>query len=117
MALKNYSPEFRRQAVDLYKSTLRGISADLGVSRHTLYDWVVHADDTPTTASGVAAAGVCVLPVPAEDLKGTSTPNAPPPGRDRVHRAGQRVRDARRLRVGGLTGAARHDPRPPGTAS
>jgi transposase len=40
MALKSYSPEFRRQAVDLYKSTpgatLRGISADLGVSRHTL---------------------------------------------------------------------------------
>ena len=44
MARKSYSPEFRRQAVDLYKSTpgatLRGISADLGVSRHTLNDWV-----------------------------------------------------------------------------
>ena len=66
MARKTYSPEFRRQAVDLYKSTpgatLRGISADLGVSRHTLYNWV-HAEDTPTTAtatttaSGGAAAG------------------------------------------------------------
>jgi transposase len=60
MALKSYSPEFRRQAVDLYKSTpgatLRGISADLGVSRHTLYDWV-HADDTPTTATTTVSGG------------------------------------------------------------
>jgi transposase len=66
MARKSYSPEFRRQAVDLYKSTpgatLRGISADLGVSRHTLNDWV-HADDLPAIApaavpvSGGAGAG------------------------------------------------------------
>jgi transposase len=58
-----YSPEFRRQAVDLYKSTsgatLRGISADLGVARHTLYDWV-HADDTPTTATTTASGGAAV---------------------------------------------------------
>lgn len=44
MARKNYSDEFRRQAVDLYESTpdatLRGIAADLGVSRGTLADWV-----------------------------------------------------------------------------
>ena len=37
MARKNYSEEFRRQAVDLYQSTpgatLRGIAADLGISR------------------------------------------------------------------------------------
>ena len=40
MARKSYSDEFRRQAVDLYESTpdatLRGIAADLGVSRGTL---------------------------------------------------------------------------------
>jgi len=38
--LKNYTEEFR-QAVDLYRSTpratLRGIAADLGISRHTLH--------------------------------------------------------------------------------
>lgn len=37
MARKNYSDEFRRQAVDLYESTpgatLRGIAEDLGISR------------------------------------------------------------------------------------
>ena len=42
MARKNYTEEFRRQAVDLYRSTpgatLRGIAADLGISRHTLQD-------------------------------------------------------------------------------
>ena len=40
MARKNYSEEFRRQAVDLYESTpgatLRGIAADLGIERDTL---------------------------------------------------------------------------------
>jgi len=44
MARKNYTDEFRRQAVDLYESTpgatLRGIADDLGISRGTLSDWV-----------------------------------------------------------------------------
>ncbi len=44
MARKNYSEEFRRQAVDLYESTpgatLKGIAADLGVVRGTLKHWV-----------------------------------------------------------------------------
>jgi transposase len=44
MARKNYSEEFRRQAVDLYESTpgatLKGIAADLGVVRGTLRHWV-----------------------------------------------------------------------------
>src|SRR3954469_22935048 len=48
MARKNYTQEFRRQAVDLYRSTpgatLRGIAADLGISRQTLQVWV-HALD------------------------------------------------------------------------
>ncbi len=53
MARKNYTDEFRRQAVELYRSTpgatLRGIAADLGISRHTLNDWVRALD--PATAS------------------------------------------------------------------
>ena len=44
MARKNYSEEFRRQAVDLYECTpgvtLKGIAADLGVVRGTLKHWV-----------------------------------------------------------------------------
>src|SRR5215212_1997520 len=44
MARKNYSEEFRRQAVDLYESTpgatVRGIAADLGVERGTLRHWL-----------------------------------------------------------------------------
>jgi len=44
MARKNYSEQFRRQAVDLYESTpgatLKGIAADLGVVRGTLSNWV-----------------------------------------------------------------------------
>jgi transposase len=44
MARKNYSDEFRRQAVDLYESTpgatVRGIADDLGVERGTLRHWL-----------------------------------------------------------------------------
>ena len=54
MARKNYTEEFRRQAVDLYRSTpgatLRGIAADLGISRHTLQVWV-HALDLLSPSS------------------------------------------------------------------
>ena len=53
MARKSYSDEFRRQAVDLYESTpdatLRGIAADLGVSRGTLADWVKRFGTGSTT--------------------------------------------------------------------
>ena len=55
MALKNYTQEFRRQAVDLYRSTpgatLRGIAADLGISRGTLQVWVHALDPDPTNPS------------------------------------------------------------------
>ena len=65
MARKNYTDEFRRQAVDLYRSTpgatLRGIAADLGISRHTLNDWVraqtSTAGTTGATAGGASHAG------------------------------------------------------------
>ncbi|GAA1651649.1 hypothetical protein GCM10009790_35900 [Georgenia ruanii] len=62
MARKNYSDEFRRQAVDLYESTpgatVRGIADDLGVERGTLRHWLglygtgkkTAADGTPTSS-------------------------------------------------------------------
>lgn len=44
MAMKSYSDEFRRQAVDLYETTpgatVRGITHDLGVCRGTLREWL-----------------------------------------------------------------------------
>ncbi len=44
MARKNYSDEFRRQAVELYESTpgatVRGIAEDLGIERSTLRTWL-----------------------------------------------------------------------------
>jgi len=55
MARKNYSDEFRRQAVDLYESTpgatLRGIAEDLGITRGTLADWVRALGTGSTTAA------------------------------------------------------------------
>ena len=54
MARKNYTDEFRRQAVDLYESTpgatLKGIADDLGISRGTLSDWVKTLGTGSTTA-------------------------------------------------------------------
>ena len=61
MARKNYTDEFRRQAVDLYRSTpgatLRGIAADLGISRHTLNEWVRAQTATAGTAGADATSG------------------------------------------------------------
>ena len=57
MARKNYSEEFRRQAVDLYESTpgatVRGIAEDLGIVRGTLRHWVeVYGTGKKTAADG-----------------------------------------------------------------
>src|SRR5262245_47216588 len=44
MARKNYSDEFRRQAVELYESTpgatVKAIATDLGIERTTLALWI-----------------------------------------------------------------------------
>lgn len=63
MARKNYTDEFRRRAVDLYESTpgatLKGIAADLGVSRGALKEWVDKlGSGTTTTGNPVAPAAV-----------------------------------------------------------
>jgi len=57
MARKNYSEEFRRQAVDLYESTpgatVRGIAEDLGIVRGTLRHWLeVYGTGKKTGADG-----------------------------------------------------------------
>jgi len=59
MARKNYSDEFRRQAVDLYESTpgatVRGIADDLGVERGTLRHWLdLYGTGKKTAADGTS---------------------------------------------------------------
>jgi len=61
MARKNYSEEFRRQAVDLYQSTpgatVRGIAEDLGIVRGTLREWLgVYGTGKKTAADGTLIA-------------------------------------------------------------
>ena len=56
MARKNYTDEFRQRAVDLFASTpgatLKGIAADLGISRGALREWVEkHGSGTTTTGT------------------------------------------------------------------
>lgn len=60
MARKNYSDEFRRQAVESYESTpgatVRGIAEDLGIERGTLRVWLERlGTGRKTTADGTAA--------------------------------------------------------------
>jgi transposase len=57
MARKNYSEEFRRQAVDLYESTpgatVRGIAEELGIVRGTLRHWLeAYGTGKKTAADG-----------------------------------------------------------------
>ncbi|MBF4164030.1 IS3 family transposase [Nocardioides acrostichi] len=61
MARKNYSEEFRRQAVDLYESTpgatVRGIAEDLGIVRGTLRGWLeAYGTGKKTAADGTLTA-------------------------------------------------------------
>ena len=78
MARKNYSTEFRRQAVDLYESTpgatVRGIAEDLGVERGTLRLWLeLYGTGKKTAADGT-------LTTSPLQTKKTSTSSAPAPG-------------------------------------
>src|SRR4051812_33462321 len=77
MARKNYTDEFRRQAVDLYESTpgatVRGIADDLGVERGTLRHWLdafgtgkKTAADGTLTASPLKVATAAARPGPGE---------------------------------------------------
>ncbi|HEY6794928.1 MAG TPA: transposase [Kineosporiaceae bacterium] len=66
MARKTYSDEFRRQAVDLFESTpgatLKGIAADLGITRGALAQWVRLLGTGTTAPASPSAAG---SPAPA----------------------------------------------------
>lgn len=66
MARKTYSEEFRRQAVELYRSTpgatLRGIATDLGITRGTLSTWVAALDPETTSTPDEGIAGTATSP-------------------------------------------------------
>jgi transposase len=78
MARKNYSEQFRRQAVDLYESTpgatLKGIAADLGVERATLKRWV----DLYGTGKKTAADGTTTTRRVSRTNSGGSQPTSGP---------------------------------------
>jgi transposase len=78
MARKNYSEEFRRQAVDLYESTagatVRGIAEDLGVERGTLRHWLdLYGTGKKTAADGTLTAS----PLKPQQEARTTTTSAP----------------------------------------
>ena len=75
MARKNYSEEFRRQAVDLYESTpdatVRGIAEDLGIVRGTLRHWLeAYGTGKKTAADGTLTSS----PLQSKPSKSSSTP-------------------------------------------
>nr|WSW49895.1 IS3 family transposase [Streptomyces sp. NBC_01001] len=61
MAMKDYSDEFKADAVALYESTpgatYKSIAADLGVNRATLRDWVLRDRDRRGVAAAPSAGG------------------------------------------------------------
>jgi len=61
MAMKHYPPEFKTDAVALYRSrpgsTIAQIAAELGINRETLRSWIRKDDETrPTQAPTRAGA-------------------------------------------------------------
>jgi transposase len=70
MARKNYSEEFRRQAIDLYESTpgatVRGIAEDLGIVRGTLRHWLeAYGTGKKTAADGTLTSSPLLSKSPA----------------------------------------------------
>lgn len=89
MAMKDYSDEFRADAVALYESTpgatYKGIAADLGVSRGALRTWVLAARER--RGEGPVAAPGPDGPPRARVARGASTPEA-----ERIRELEARVR-------------------------
>lgn len=76
MARKNYSEEFRRQAVDLYETTpgatVRGIADDLGIVRGTLRHWLeVYGTGKKTAGDGTLTS------TPLQSKPSTASPTVP----------------------------------------
>jgi transposase len=86
MARKNYSEQFRRQAVDLYESTpgatLKGIAADLGVERATLKRWV----DQYGTGKQTTVDGTTTTRRVSSQRSGSQPPSGPETPEEKIAR-------------------------------
>ena len=72
MAMKDYSDEFKADAVALYESTpgatYKSIAADLGINRATLREWVLRdRERRGVTAAGAKPAAAHRAAVPSAD--------------------------------------------------
>ena len=107
MARKNYTEEFRRQAVELYRSTpgatLRGIATDLGITRGTLATWVAALDPETTSTPDEGTAGTATSP----SRRATRTGPTPGPARAGSAQAGAGPATG----AGGSTGDREHHAR------
>jgi len=76
MVMKNYPPEFKAEAVALYRSrpdaTIALIADDLGINRETLRNWI-RADDRRNSGRGDRPA---TLTAPTAAPSGLETENA-----------------------------------------
>ena len=66
MAMKDYSDEFKADAVALYESTpgatYKSIAADLGINRATLREWVLRDRERRGVAAAAAGSVGCADP-------------------------------------------------------
>lgn len=71
MAMKDYSDEFKADAVALYESTpgatYKSIAADLGVNRATLREWVLRDRERRGVTAAAAKPGTPQKQVPSAD--------------------------------------------------
>jgi transposase len=70
MVMKHYPPEFRAEAVALYRSrpgvTIKSVADDLGVNHETLRNWI-RLDDKRRTGTHTAAPATAPPPGSPED--------------------------------------------------
>jgi transposase len=70
MVMKHYPPEFRAEAIALYRSrpgaTIKSVAQDLGVNHETLRNWI-RLDDTQRTGPQVTTSATGAVPPSPED--------------------------------------------------
>ena len=78
MAMKNYSAEFRADAVALYHSrpdaTIRSVAEDLGVNPETLRNWIRLADGRRSGPAVVRAEPAAAAPGTGSGARPVETP-------------------------------------------
>lgn len=73
MAMKHYPPEFKADAIALYRSrpgaTIAHIAAELGINRETLRSWIRKDDDTRSAQTSAPTRARTGAPAPRENLE------------------------------------------------